>query len=678
MNVRFWALLLLLAPVLAGSGSQSQTTAATTQSDPLLDGIWRAETSIPWAVALRLDGSEVAGVVSSCASNVGEIEVFDGAVEGSTLTFKCQSLDGRRTVAFTGTIGNDEIGFRWEKTGLGNAADDAIFGDAASRTFLARRVRGSANATEARLADAAERIRRVRPVSFDDVLRADETPQNWLTYSGNTFGHRHSKLTQITPGNATQLQLQWVHQAMTREPSNAKFEATPLVVDGILYTVLPVNDVAAIDAVTGKELWIHRYEVAQSARGCCGRVNRGLAMLGNRLFMGTFDAHLIAIDANNGRKVWDVPLGRPEEGYSITQAPLVVKNLVIVGPAGAERGIRGFVAAFDAMTGREVWRFNTVPGPGEPGHNTWEGDSWKTGGAAVWMTGSYDSELNLTYWGVGNPAPSWNGDRRSGDNLFSNSVIALDADTGKLKWHFQFTPHDEFDLDSAQVPVLVDMAWQGKPRKLMLFANKNGFFYVLDRVSGEFLLGKPFVEVTWARGLDPRGRPIVVPETLPQRDGGALMAPGAGGTNWAPPSFSAVTNLFYVPAFDGRTSRHTKADQPCTPGQNCQGGGPKQPRALDEANGYGTIRAIDPTTGSMRWELRVGDRNGLLTTASNVLFTGDRDGSFHAVDARTGAPLWQFTVGGSTNMAPMTYAASGRQFVVVASGMSTFAFALPQ
>ena len=517
-------------------------------------------------------------------------------------------------------------------------------------------------------------------VPFDRILRSADEPHNWLTYSGTTFSQRHSRLTQITPRNVAQLELQWVHQAMTNEPAVTKFEATPLVVDGIMYTVLPPNDVVALDAAEGRVLWTHRYAPATTARPCCGRVNRGVAILGDLLFMGTIDGHLLAIDARTGRRVWDVTVGKAEAGYSVTHAPLVVKDMVIVGPAGGEFGIRGFLAAFDAATGKERWRFNTVPGPGERGHESWSGDSWKTGGAPIWVTGSYDPDSNLTYWGTGNPSPAWNGDARAGDNLFSNSVVALDADTGTLRWHFQFTPHDQFDYDAAQVPVLADVAWQGRPRKVMLWANRNGFFYVLDRLTGDFLLGKPFVEVTWASGLDATGRPLLVPEMLPQKNGGTMMAPGnPGATNWWSPSFSPVTGLFYVPAQPARTSRYVKEDAIYIEGEGFLGGGPKQPRSPDETAGYGAVRAIDPASGAVKWEFKMGaqTQSGLLTTASNVLFTGNREGYFHALDARTGTPLWQFTIGGvSTIMGPITYAVKNRQYVAVASGVSTFAFAV--
>src|SRR5713101_7228001 len=400
-------------------------------------------------------------------------------------------------------------------------------------------------------------------VSFDRILGANKEPQNWLTYSGTTMSQRHSPLTQVTPENVKNLELQWVYQARSLE----KFEATALVVDGIMYTVQAPNDVIALDAVTGRVFWTYQFAVSPQARPCCGRINRGLAILGDTLFMGTIDARLIAIDAKNGKPLWNVSVARPEAGYAITHAPLIVKDKVIVGTAGGEYGIRGFIAAYDVRTGKEVWRFYTIPGPGEPGHETWAGDSWKTGGASVWMTGSYDPQSNLTYWGVGNPGPDYNGDLRKGDNLYSDSVVALDADTEKLKWYCQFPPHDEFDYDSVQVPVLADMQWQGRPRKVMLWGNRNGVFYALDRTTGQFLMGKPFVEVTWMNGFDEKGRPIRVPGKVPSKEGTLVYPGNQGGTNWYSPSFSARTGLFYIPTWSGYGTAFVKADHEYVEGQ---------------------------------------------------------------------------------------------------------------
>jgi alcohol dehydrogenase (cytochrome c) len=446
-----------------------------------------------------------------------------------------------------------------------------------------------------------------------------------------------------------------------------------------------------MDAVTGRVFWTYAYTPSALARPCCGRVNRGVAILGETLFMATIDARLIAIDAKTGRPLWNVAVAgaRPEAGYAFTLAPLVIKDKVLIGTAGGEYGIRGFVAAFDAKTGKEVWRFYTIPGEGEPGNKTWSGDSWKTGGASVWMTGSYDQESNLTFWGIGNPGPDWNGDNREGDNLYSNSVVALDADTGKLNWHFQFSPHDEFDFDSTQVPVLADMTWQGRARKVMLWANRNGFFYVLDRTNGQFLLGKPFVEVNWAT-LDEKGRPIRVQGRVPTREG-AIITPGnQGGTNWYSPSYSPQTGLFYIPSWVNYTTQYVKQDAEFVEGRTFGGGAPRSPipaprsgqflNFAKEDEGYGAVRAIDPQTGAMKWEFKMTDFTdaGILTTASNVLFSGGREGYFFALDARSGSLLWKAALGGRVTSGPMSYAVGGRQYVAVSAGSGLFVYALRQ
>jgi alcohol dehydrogenase (cytochrome c) len=523
-------------------------------------------------------------------------------------------------------------------------------------------------------------------VSFERLLRADSEPQNWLTHSGNLRSQRYSLLTQITPENVKNLEPQWVFQSRSLE----KFEVTALVLDGIMYIVQPPNDLMALDAATGRTFWMYSYRNSADARPCCGRVNRGVAILGDTLFMGTIDGHLVAVDAKSGRPIWDVKLERPEAGYALTVAPLVVKDKVIVGTAGGEYGIRGFLAAYDAKTGKEAWRFYTIAGPGEPGRESWGGDSWKTGGGSIWVTGSYDPDSNLTYWGVGNAGPDWNGDSRPGDNLYTSSVVALDADTGKLKWHYQFSPHDEFDYDATQVPVLADIRWQGAPRKVMMWANRNGFFYVLDRTTGQFLSGKPFVRVNWAEGFDKNGRPNRVPGMVPTTEGTLIYPGNQGGTNWYNPSFSPRTGLFYIPSWVNYSSLYVKRPQDFVEGRSFGAGGARStvPQGLrtatsnlrKEEEGYGAIRAIDPLTGDRKWEYKMVDFTdaGILTTASDLLFSGGREGYFYALDARTGTLLWKFTVGGQVQSGPMTYSVGGRQFVAVAAGNSLFAFALRQ
>jgi alcohol dehydrogenase (cytochrome c) len=521
-------------------------------------------------------------------------------------------------------------------------------------------------------------------VTYDRILRADREPQNWLTYSGSYFSQRHSLLTQITPANVRNLELKWVYQVRSLE----RFQATALVADGILYTVQAPNDILALDATTGRVFWSYSYRPSAAARPCCGRVNRGVAILDNTLFMGTIDGHLVAVDAKTGKPLWDVAVARAESGYALTHAPLVIKDKVIVGTAGGEFGIRGFLAAFDAKTGKEMWRFYTIPGPGEAGNETWGGDSWRRGGGPIWLTGSYDADLNLTYWGVGNPSPDYNGDLRPGDNLYSSSVVALDADTGKLKWHYQFTPHDEFDFDSAQIPVLADTRWQGKPRKVMYWANRNGFFYVLDRATGEFLSGKPFVKVTWATGFDDKGRPIRPADKIPNKEGVLIFPGNQGGTNWYNPSYSPRTGLFYIPSWVNYDTVYAKRPVEYVEGQSFGGGIPKVtvPAGIQTATnsyqteneGHGAIRAIDPLTGDHRWDFKMADVTdaGILTTASDLLFSSGREGYFYALDARTGALLWKVTVGGVVASGPMTYAVGGRQYVAVAAGSSLFSFAL--
>jgi alcohol dehydrogenase (cytochrome c) len=522
-------------------------------------------------------------------------------------------------------------------------------------------------------------------VPFDRIQNANQEPQNWLTYSGTNMSQRHSPLTQITPQNVKNLEQQWVFQARSLE----KFEATPLVVDGVMYTVQAPNDIVALDAVTGREFWSYSYSPSPQSRPCCGRVNRGVAIVGNTLFMGTIDAHLIALDATTGHPLWNTEVAKAASGYAITHAPLVIKDKVIVGTAGGEFGIRGFIAAYNVRTGKEVWRFYTIPGPGEPGHETWAGDSWKTGGGSIWMTGSYDAALNLTYWGVGNAGPDYNGDVRLGDNLYTSSVVALDADTGKLKWHYQFSPHDEFDYDAVQVAVLADLQWKGQPRKVMLWANRNGFFYVLDRATGQFLLGTPFVEVNWASGFDEKGRPMRVAGKLPTAEGTVILPGNQGGTNWYSPSFSPSTGLFYIPSWVNYSSVYFKAQAEYSEGRRYLGASPRsligglqqaKINTRKDNEGYGAVRAIDPQTGERKWEYKMNDVTdaGILTTASDLLFSGGREGYFYALDARSGELLWRANVGGAIASGPMSYAVNGKQYVAISAGSALFVYALKE
>lgn len=521
------------------------------------------------------------------------------------------------------------------------------------------------------------------------LLNAEREPGSWLLHHGDYDGHRHSDLTQITRDNVAELDLQWIWQVRSAAGAAQKFEATPLLVDGVLYTVSPPNDVVALDPKTGRVFWTFPYTPDPEARVCCGRVNRGLAIHGNTLFMGAIDAHLLAIDALSGQLLWDVKVADPTLGYSLTVAPLVVGDKVIVGPAGGEYGIRGFIAAYDVATGDELWRFNTIPGPGDAGFETWEDpeqEAWKIGGGSIWTTGTYDPELNLMYWGVGNPAPDWNGDSRPGDNLYTESVVALNPDTGELAWHYQYTPHDEMDYDATQVQVLADIEFDGQPRKVLMTANRNGVFYVLDRTNGEFLLAKPFVSVNWVSGWDEQGRPTRA--LSPTEEGTFIMPNNQGATNWYPPSFSPVTGLFYVPSWLDTYSVYTKRPVTYTPGQQYVGAFPTMAmpalsvRPVNQRipeDGFGAIQAIDPKTGDIVWRHEMTDvtDSGVLSTASNLVFGGGREGFFYALDAQTGEELWRENLGGQVASGPISYELDGKQYVAVNAGGALFVFALP-
>ena len=536
-------------------------------------------------------------------------------------------------------------------------------------------------------------------VGSDRLDRAVEEPRNWLTYSGNYFSDRHSPLDQITPANIRNLERQWVYQSSA---FGLSWEATPLVVDGIMYVTQRPNDIVALDARTGRVFWIYSYPTPADHGACCGANNRGVAVLGERVFMATLDAHVVAIDAATGAELWDVEVADKRLQYAFTLAPLAIRDKVLVGTAGGDRGIRGFIAALDAATGEEVWRFYTIPAPGEPGHETWEPcppnpetfcdpEAWKHGGGSVWLTGSYDPELNLTYWGVGNPGPDWNPAQRPGDNLYTSSVVALDAATGEIRWHFQFTPGDPYDFDAVQIPVLADIERSGTMFKAMLWANRNGFYYVLDRATGRFLTGRAFVKVNWAEGLDDSGRPIATP----QPSGEPTFPAVQGATNWYSPSYSPRTELFYVPAWEDRASIFNPEPQEYEPAGTFLGGfttsveaapgAPTVPVRLrgpindwTEDAGRGAVLALDALTGEERWRFDMTDviRSGVLTTASDLLFSGARSGYFQALDARTGELLWKLNLGAQIVNGPMTYEVDGRQYVAIIAGQSLSAFAL--
>ena len=525
--------------------------------------------------------------------------------------------------------------------------------------------------------DGVAPVGRAISVPFSKLLDGTTDSASWYTYSGGYQSHRFSALRGINARSVGRLRMAWQYQSSASE---TKFETTPLAIGGALYFTESPGNVVAVDATDGSVRWRYTRPIPDGLSLCCGAVNRGLAALDSLLYFGTLDAHLIALDARNGLVVWDRMVADWHDGYSITGAPLAIKDKVITGIAGGEFGSRGFLAAFDATRGTRAWRFWTVPSPGQPGSESWSGDAWKHGGSPTWLTGSYDPKLNLIYWGVGNPSPDFNGDDRAGDNLYSNSVIAIDADSGTLRWHFQFTPHDEHDWDAVQIPVLIDARFRGAQRPLMAWANRNAFYYLLDRETGKFLLARPFARQNWAASIDSiTGRPQVLSGTRPSRQG-ALVYPAVGGaTNWWSPSYSPRTGLLYVPVSEGNSIVFN--DRPrFESGETYLGSVSQEPQEAQSS-----IRAIDPLTGEIKWQhvfeskpdARVTRIGGILSVGGDLVFVGCHR-TFYALDARTGAELWRFNTGGIISSAPITFVADGKQYVVIAAGRALIAFALEE
>ncbi|HTV02396.1 MAG TPA: PQQ-dependent dehydrogenase, methanol/ethanol family [Luteitalea sp.] len=496
---------------------------------------------------------------------------------------------------------------------------------------------------------------------------------DWATYNGDERGNRHTALTQIGPSTVGDLRPAWTFAV----PGVRALRSTPLVVDGVMYVGAP-NEVYALDARTGRQIWQYRRPRTQGVIGDAGAsVNRGVALQGDRLFMVTDDARLVALHRGNGQVLWDVVMADFKQHYGATSAPLVVGDRVVSGVSGGDEGIRGFVAAFDVATGKEAWRFWTVPKAGEPGAETWKGRAIEHGCAATWLTGSHDPALGAIYWTTGNPCPDYNGDERVGDNLWSNSILALDPASGRLRWHFQFTPHDLNDWDAVQTVIAADATFQGQPRKLLLQANRNGFFYVLDRETGKLLLARPFIKnLNWASGVDADSRPQRIAGMEPTWRGTKVCPSVVGATNWMSPAFNPETGLYYVMALE-RCSIFQKSSRWFEPGESFYGG---STRNVPGETGGKVLRALDINTGRIAWELpQVGDGDtwgGVLSTANGLVFLGEDDGTFTAVNARTGERLWQFAANAVWRGSPMTYMAGDRQYVAVAGGGVVYAFAL--
>jgi alcohol dehydrogenase (cytochrome c) len=529
---------------------------------------------------------------------------------------------------------------------LGEGFEDLQLRTADGRVHLLRR--------------AGDRFRRV----------TSETP--WPTYNGDPGGNRYTTLTQIDKGSVARLAPKW----MFTIPNAGQLQMTPVVVDGIMY-VTAVNECFALDAGTGRRIWHHTRPRTKGVSG--GNANRGVAVAGDRVFMMTDHAHVIALNRFTGALLWDTELADWRANYAASSAPLPAGNLIISGVSGGEHGANGFVAAHDQATGKEVWRFWTVPKPGEAGSETWQGKDIEHGGAPTWFTGSYDPVLDIVYWPTGNPSKEYNGDDRKGDNLYANSIVALDRKAGTLKWFYQFTPHDLWDWDATQTSVLIDAEWQGRPRKLMLHAARNGFFYVFDRQDGTLLLAKPFVRnLTWASGIGADGRPVKLPNQAPTPAGTKVCPSQDGATNWFSPSYNPATGLYYVQTFE-KCSIYTKSDQgDWESGKTYLGG---SQRTASDPKPERILKAIDIRTGTIAWELpQPGPAiswGGTLATATGLVIVGEEGGALLAVDAENGKPLWSFQTNQTWKASPMTYTFDGKQYIAVAAGSTIIALALP-
>jgi len=515
-----------------------------------------------------------------------------------------------------------------------------------------------------------------QPVSAGITVSASDLSSpagaNWTSYNGDYTGRRYSSLREINTGNVQQLRAAWVFH-----PENSRnLETTPVVVRGVMY-VTSANDVIALDARTGRQLWRYSRPVSSGLLDdAASHKNRGVAVWQNSVFLQTDDAHLLALDARSGGLLWDVQYADKKKHYGSTGAPLVVKGKVIVGTSGADAGVRGFLAAFDAATGKKLWLRWIIPSPGEFGSSSWIGDSYLHGGGSTWMTGTYDSELDTLYWTTSNAAPDFVGDSRPGDDLYTACVLALDPDTGEIKWYFQFTPHDLFDFAATETPILANIVENGVKKRLLLQANRNGFFYVLDRTNGKFLHATQFVKkLNWAKGVDATGRPIVTGRV--PTPNGTYICPGIdGATNWLSPSYNPDTGLFYVLAlescdiFFGKPRKFVIGETYYNTGTN------RAP--TDKAEKI--LLALSPADGRVVWRYpQVGlgkSWGGTLTTAGGLVFFGDDSESFEAVDASTGRSLWHFNTGQLMRASPMTYAVDGTQYVAISAGSDVFSFSL--
>lgn len=598
---------------------------------------------------LRLDDAQLAAVI------------LDGKLDGGMPAFALGDVELRNLVSYLRTLRDDGSRRAPEQVTVNLTGGGSLTGEVLGQSLR-----------ELQLLTADGKIALLRPDG--DNFRRVTSEADWPTYHGNYSGNRYSELDEVDVDNVSGLAPVWSYHLQ----GAGRLQMTPIVVDGIMY-VTNANEAIALDAGTGRQLWQYSRPRTDGLAGdAASGINRGAAVAGERLFLITDHAHILALDRFTGVLLWDTFMADWRENYGATSAPLVVGDLVVSGVSGGDEGARGFVAAYRQDTGAEAWRTWSVPAPGEPGSESW-GEDLSHPSSATWFTGTYDPELGLIYWPVGNPGPDYNGAGRPGDNLYSNSVLALDEKTGQIEWYFQYTPHDLWDWDSVQPPVLVDTEWNGEDRKLLLHANRNGFFYVLDRTTGEFLLGKPFVEkLTWASGLDDNGRPILNPNQVPTEEGVEVCPAAEGATNWFSTSYNPTTGLYYVQTLE-KCNIFRSREEEWQAGRSYYAGSTRPVPGLQAQK---ILRAIDIRTGQSRWEFpQIGPANswgGTLATAGGIVLFGEDGGAFIAVNAETGKAVWSYQTNSLWKASPMTYQFDGKQYISVAAGPIVLAFTIPE
>lgn len=604
---------------------------------------------------------------------VGETEVRAGSVLYANNCASCHGSDGSGTVASPSLAGglfkhgvSDWAVYKTIRYGIQNSAMAPHSFSSDQLWQLVSFIRSLKVSTVGSVAKEPEKRANIS-VHYDELRGITHPSGDWLTYSGSYSSNRNSTLKEINNSNVDKLALKWIYRF---DSNYGRVETSPIVRDGIMYITVPRDRVVALNAGTGKVMWKFQHSAPDGAYkgGYAGVVNRGLAILEDKVFVATSDARLMALSANTGQKIWESVIEENMDLYTVTGAPLAYTDLIVSGVT-TKSGGRGVIVAFDANTGKERWRFHSIPGPGEAGNESWGGESWRNGGASTWLTGSYDAENDILYWGVGNPKPDYLKAARKGDNLYSNSVVALRGATGKILWHFQFSPGDNHDWDSVQIPVLVDRVSEGETQKLLLWANRNGFFYMLDRISGKFLQATPFARQTWAERIDLNGRPVLKIEDSKTRDGVLTYPSNKGATNWWSPTYDSELGLMFVPTLE--------TGMVFFPGMETN----TPPIAAGPI--YTAVRAIDAFTGKQVWEYRHDTRyddnttGGLLSTKGGVVFGSDM-GKFFALDSRTGKELWFVATGEKIEGTPVTYSLNGRQFVVISAGGNLVAFGLPK